>query len=61
LTAGVETGSEGSKGLFGGIVVGSSVVRMDADAGDGIVFGKRLPEKDLQGFPGAADPILRHL
>ena len=29
----------------------------DDGAGDGIIFGNRLLEKDLQGFPGAAAQV----
>ncbi len=36
---------------------------LDSDdcAGDGIIFGNRLLEKDLQGFPGAATEIGKKL
>jgi len=30
-------------------------------AGDGIIFGNRLPEKDLQGFPSVAAEIGKKL
>jgi hypothetical protein len=33
----------------------------DDRAGDGIIFGNRLLEKDLQGFPGAAAQIDKEL
>jgi len=33
----------------------------DDGAGDGIIFGNRLPEKDLQGFPGTAAQIGKKL
>jgi len=33
----------------------------DDGAGDGIIFGNRLLEKDLQGFPGATAQIMQKL
>jgi hypothetical protein len=33
----------------------------DDGAGDGIIFGNRLLEEDLQGFPGAAAQIGKKL